>query len=511
MTERQSKAKHLQTVAGVKPHAYWLSSYLWDIMNYQLPLWIVVIMMHAFGIHTFITPERGVASGTLITLILFGPASAAFTYCITFLFDSPSKCNFVVICFNFLIGLAGPMTVYILNVLSLVPDLRHLALIGERITLILRFFPCFNLGKALFYIINIDILEFSTGKNIKTVWNEEILLNEVIVLAIECVMYFLLALSLDRWSTNPRMQRIWQFFVDTITLKFLFKRLKERPEPETNEEEEIDEDVALENQRVISGQADEDLIVVKRLTKIYGNDKLAVDKLSFGIPAGQCFGLLGINGAGKTSTMAMLTAEFPPNDGDAWLGGHSVVTRPEETRRRIGYCPQFDAHFTNMTGREHVELYASIKGIPKSSVKSAAKAKLEEVGLSESDSNKLSHKYSGGMKRKLSVACATIGQPPIVFLDEPSTGMDPVARRELWKVISRMVSSAGKDGKARTSVILTTHSMEECEALCPRIGIMANGKMKCLGSAQVRNTNMYLQYYISVDDFHLLIDFVYFV
>merc|ERR1712194_432755 len=145
-----------------------------------------------------------------------------------------------------------------------------------------------------------------------------------------------------------------------------------------------------------------------------------------------------------------------------------------------------DAHFMNMTGREHVELYAAIKGVDQKVVKEAAEAKLAEVGLSVFDSNRLSAGYSGGMKRKLSVACATIGQPQIVFLDEPSTGMDPVARRDLWKVISRMVQGNGSTAdEDRTSVILTTHSMEECEALCPRIGIMAGGKLRCLGSAQV--------------------------
>ena len=137
-----------------------------------------------------------------------------------------------------------------------------------------------------------------------------------------------------------------------------------------------------------------------------------------------------------------------------------------------------------MTGREHVELYASIKGVPRALVKEAAAAKLAEVGLSEVDSDRLSSGYSGGMKRRLSLACATIGQPQIVFLDECSTGVDPVARREIWQLVSDMVSGPNVPKNERTSVILTTHSMEECEALCPRIGIMANGKLRCLGSAQ---------------------------
>jgi ABC-type multidrug transport system ATPase subunit len=201
----------------------------------------------------------------------------------------------------------------------------------------------------------------------------------------------------------------------------------------------------------------------------------------------------GINGAGKTTTMGMLTAEFPPSSGDATLAGFSVTREPAKIRRRIGYCPQFDAHFANLTGREHVELYASIKGIPKDFVREAAVSKLREVGLDEEDWDRLSAGYSGGMKRRLSLACATIGEPQILFLDECSTGVDPVARREIWQLISDMVTRGPEE--ERTSVILTTHSyvqqyqkrvfsikspnvlfsflvfrMEECEALCPRIG-----------------------------------------
>jgi ATP-binding cassette subfamily A (ABC1) protein 3 len=182
--------------------------------------------------------------------------------------------------------------------------------------------------------------------------------------------------------------------------------------------------------------------------------------------------------------MGILTAEFPPTSGDASLAGFSVKNEPEKTRRRVGYCPQFDALFTNMTGREHVELYASIKGLPADIVKQASAMKLAEVGLSDEDSDRLCANYSGGMKRRLSLACATIGNPQIVFLDECSTGVDPVARREIWQMISDMVTGGNVPQAERTSVILTTHSMEECEALCPNIAIMAGGKLRCLGSAQ---------------------------
>ena len=127
-----------------------------------------------------------------------------------------------------------------------------------------------------------------------------------------------------------------------------------------------------------------------------------------------------------------------------------------------------------MTGREHVELFASIKGIPTQRVREAAAVKLREVGLSEYDSDRLCSNYSGGMKRRLSLACATIGQPQIVFLDECSTGVDPVARRDIWKLVSDMVVGRGLPESQKPAVILTTHSMEECEALCPRIGIMVS-------------------------------------
>lgn len=300
-------------------------------------------------------------------------------------------------------------------------------------------------------------------------------------MAWQSIVYLILAMKIDEWSSNPSAVSRWQSFIKIITFQFLCSG---RGSDEVTISAPDDSDVVAEQERVLSGGANDDLIVVSQLTKIYDTGKVAVNNISFGIPPGQCFGLLGINGAGKTTTMGILTAEFPPTSGDATLAGFSVSKEPERTRRRVGYCPQFDAHFTNMTGREHVELYASIKGIPADIVKQASKLKLAEVGLSDDDSDRICSGYSGGMKRRLSLACATIGNPQIVFLDECSTGVDPVARREIWQMISDMVTGGNVPQAERTSVILTTHSMEECEALCPNIAIMAGGKLRCLGSAQ---------------------------
>jgi ATP-binding cassette subfamily A (ABC1) protein 1 len=515
VTERSSKAKHLQTVAGVQPEAYWLSSYMWDIMNYQLPLWITVILMFAFDADAYTTTERGAVGGTIITLILFGPAAAGFTYCVSFAFTSPSICNLFVIIFGFLIGLAGPLVTLILRFMGDPSGFNNPSLVNAAIIIewILRIIPSFNLCNSLLKISNMQSVEVLAQGPI-TVWDSPAVLYETIMQAVWCFVYIILAIQLDKWSTNPRIVGMYQKCIRFVTCRWMCSGTTSRRDAIVSAVL-LDEDVVAENERVAAGEANNDLIVIDRLTKVYGNGKVAVNNLSLGIPPGQCFGLLGINGAGcvttwrmiavnfanvsnvcavpnptcscrnrKTTVMGILTGEFPPSSGDATLAGYSVTMEPEKTRRRVGYCPQFDAHFQNMTGREHVQLYANIKGIPPEFVQDAVSQKLEEVGLSDEDSDRVSSQYSGGMKRKLSVACATIGQPQLVFLDEPSTGMDPVARRELWAVISEMVSGGNVPDEERTSVVLTTHSMEECEALCPRIGVMTNGRFSCIGSAQ---------------------------
>jgi len=474
--EKQSKAKHLQTVAGVKPTAYWLSTWLWDTANYQIPCWITVILMFTFDVSSLTTTENGVIGAVIALLVLFGPAVASFSYCISFMFTSPSVCNLILIISGFLIGFGGTLACFILRIIGSIPTSPNDKLITAATVVewVLRFVPAFNLSRGLYSAINLQSLAFLAGKPISA-WDPEACLWEIIFLAWQSVVYLCLAMKIDEWSSNPRALTFW---------RNIFCCAWTTSAGSETQNTEVDDDVAAEEQRVLTGGANDDLIVLSKLGKIYSNGKRAVDSLSLGIPPGQCFGLLGINGAGKTTTMGMLTAEFPPSSGDATLAGYSVANEPERTRRRVGYCPQFDAHFTNLTGREHVELYASIKGIPTSLVKEAAAEKLAQVGLSKFDSDRLAAGYSGGMKRRLSLATATIGNPQIVFLDECSTGVDPVARREIWEMVSNMVSNKNVPPEERTSVILTTHSMEECEALCPRIGIMAGGNLRCLGSAQ---------------------------
>ena len=183
----------------------------------------------------------------------------------------------------------------------------------------------------------------------------------------------------------------------------------------------------------------------------------------------------------------MLSGEFPPSSGRAWLAGKDILTRASEVRRLIGYCPQFDALFELMTGEEHLRMYARIKGIEEKNIEECVQEQIERMDLKD-HCKRMAGGYSGGNKRKLSVACAMIGQPSIIFLDEPSTGMDPVARRFMWSVINDICA------QGKTSVILTTHSMEECEALCQKIGIMVGGRFRCIGSGQHLKTKFGMGY-----------------
>jgi len=200
----------------------------------------------------------------------------------------------------------------------------------------------------------------------------------------------------------------------------------------------------------------------------------AVRGVHLGVKRGEVFGYLGVNGAGKTTTLACLTGERAITYGDAYINGTSI-SHQTTVRRFVGYCPQFDALFPLLTGREHLSFYGRVKGLTGTELQTQIAMLLNVLSLNKY-ANRRAGTYSGGNKRKLSVAIAMIGNPPIVFLDEPSTGMDPMARRSMWQFIRETMNGR--------CVILTTHSMEECEALCHRLCIMTAGQLRCLGTPQ---------------------------
>lgn len=209
------------------------------------------------------------------------------------------------------------------------------------------------------------------------------------------------------------------------------------------------------------------------LTKRFGA-KTAVNALDLSVREGELFALLGVNGAGKTTTIKMLSCLLPPTSGDAFLLGDSVVSNPGAVKAKINVSPQETAVARNLTVRENLELIAGIYGFDKKSARARAEEMISLFGLEEVSGNK-AKTLSGGMQRRLSIAMALISEPRILFLDEPTLGLDVIARRELWSAI--------KELKGKITIILTTHYMEEAEALSDRIGIMANGTLKAVGTA----------------------------
>lgn len=216
-------------------------------------------------------------------------------------------------------------------------------------------------------------------------------------------------------------------------------------------------------------------LVMRDLTKYYKNF-LAVNNLSVAIDRYECFGLLGLNGAGKTTTFKMMTGDESISSGEAWVEGISLQSSMDTVYQRIGYCPQFDALLGKLTGRETLMIYALLRGVRPRDINNVCLTLAEDLNFLK-HLDKRTKEYSGGNKRKLSTALALMGNPSVVYLDEPTTGMDPGAKRQFWNMICK-VRSSGK------SIVLTSHSMEECEALCTRLAIMVNGEFKCLGSTQ---------------------------
>lgn len=210
------------------------------------------------------------------------------------------------------------------------------------------------------------------------------------------------------------------------------------------------------------------------LTKCF-RKRTAVDNLSFSIEQGALFSLLGQNGAGKTTTIRMLSGLLRPTAGDALLMGKSIVTEPEAVRRVINVSPQETAVAPKLTVCENLELIARLYGKSAAEAKKAADAMLSRFSLADRAREK-AKTLSGGLQRRLSIAMALISEPQVLFLDEPTLGLDVRARHELWRHIT--------DLKGKTTVILTTHYLEEAEALSDQIGIMEKGCLKALGTVQ---------------------------
>ena len=463
--EKSQNFKMLQYVNGVNEFGFWFATFVFDVLIFLVPCALFFAVLCAMPTREFYFYGNGLL-GVAVILLLFGPAAISQTYLLSLPFKSEMSC------FGALF--AGYSTlVLLLFMVALVLELLIMNDVGEGteaawsvLQYVFPVLPQYTVIRALFAIVMNSFTHDLPVIGIANVFDipfmKEYLLYLVALPAVQVPLIVLFDIAV------PRLRR-----------RTLYSKTA-RPEAPGDE----DRDVRAERERVQGGEAG-DLLEIRHLKKVYHRGACcgrrpvaAVKGLSVGL-RGECFGLLGVNGAGKTTTFKMLTGEVMPSSGSITVNhqGRSVnaLSRKEELKNLVGYCPQFGGLLPRMTVEEHLRFFMGVRGITRAAAADLVDAFLDMLKIRTYRRNPAGT-LSGGNQRKLSVALALIGNPALVLLDEPSTGLDPDARRTLWDVI-RMSC------RDRT-VILTSHSMEECEALCQALAIMVRGRFECFGSVQ---------------------------
>uniref|UniRef100_A0A3Q3W540 P-type phospholipid transporter n=1 Tax=Mola mola TaxID=94237 RepID=A0A3Q3W540_MOLML len=452
--ERVTQAKHLQFVSGVSPLVYWMANFLWDMVNYTISAAMVVEIFIFFNKKCFTSPTN--LQPLIALLMLYGWSVTPMMYPMSFIFSVPSTAYVSLSCINLFIGINSSAITFILDLFEGTTALYKL---NQLLKTVLLIFPHYCLGRGL-----IDMAMNQALTDIYARFGEDyspdpyswdFIGKNLFCMAVEGFVYFILTILFQ-----------YRFFLDHWT--------SDRPKPPFLDE---DVDVAEERERIYKSEKTNDILQIRDLSKTYtGTIIPAVDRICIGVSPGECFGLLGVNGAGKTTTFKMLTGDIDVTSGEGSVAGHCILTNILDVHQNMGYCPQFDAIDELLTAREHLHLYARLRGVPEAEISRVAEWAIQKLGLSQ-DAGRSAATYSGGNRRKLSTAIAMIGCPVLVLLDEPTTGMDPLSRRFLWNSIMSVI-------RDKRAVVLTSHSMEECEALCTRLAIMVNGSFKCLGTIQ---------------------------
>ena len=473
--ERKANVKHLQIACGVTPLQFWGINFIWDMANYSLVALLVIIMFAWQGTEAYSGANLPMMSGLII---LYGWAMIPLTYLSTFYFREPSTAYIALVLGNMAIGIVCILSVF---------QLRFMAtrLGGEFVTLYdgtrtgFLVFPTYALGSGILATANNFYDQQYAAEIAKNkgdavpafvdpvVW--DVAGRNLCVLFLQgCVCFGLTLLAEHRSRRQGSAARLKGANIAELGVG------------------PVDGDV-LDEQRRIDAEAD-DIVQVSRLGKIFyparlhgckvkrAAPKVAVEDLTFGVAAGECFGLLGVNGAGKTTTFRSLTGDLHMSSGDVHIGGHSIRTDLAATQNLCGYCPQYNGVLPRLTGRETLQLFGRLRGINADELDGLVQLALQNMQLIRHADQPTSG-YSGGNRRKLSVAIAMLSSPPVMFLDEPTAGMDLLARRFLWGRIEESV-------RGGCAVILTSHSMDECQHLCGRLAIMVAGQFRCLGTCQ---------------------------
>ena len=425
--DRKTKSKHLQFVSGVNPTIYWLGAFTWDLAIFVLAVILCIIIFVIFNQAAF-TSKNNI--GCLITLfLLFCWGITPLMYLASFWFKEPATAFVLMILVNFFVGYSTTVATFIFDMF------KNLANVNEVLLVVFLIFPQYCLGRGLFEMAlnqgEYELFSQFREYSFKSPFNLDVAGLQLIALAATGFVFFGLLLLIENRHLFQRC-RFVRKRKKAAKLAAMAKDRKDNDSDENSDEESIMEtDVKAEEDLVMSGQCDEDPVVVKKLRKEFGSKRkrfVAVKGSSFHVSKSCCFGLLGVNGAGKTTTFQMLTGDILPTSGEATMGGYDVVTHLNESRKTVGYCPQFDALDELLNVREHIMFYAMLRGIPSKVMDKVTDGLIEKMELNRY-ANRLTGTLSGGNKRKLQTAIALIGDPQIVLLDEPTAGMDPKARR----------------------------------------------------------------------------------
>ncbi|XP_064211020.1 phospholipid-transporting ATPase ABCA1 isoform X2 [Tribolium castaneum] len=468
--ERMSKCKHLQIISGVNAFIFWSIAFLCDLITYLITVISLLIVMTTFegGFETF---ELGLL---ILLFVCFCFFVLPLTYLMSYCFKIPSTGCGVMVVFGVCMVFIPTMVYSVLEE----SDASHSTRIFFEWVFI--FTPYYSVVNGITAIITMRNIRKECDMNTKL--PREVLCEVVKECCYEDFYYSFEEPGIGRNIFIPLFMSFLLFTIIFLTEFNFFSRIctkvKHFHKP-PNENVILESDVHNENETIRNTSVDvlrkSYLVVLRDVSKYYGKC-LAVNSICLGVNPSECFGLLGVNGAGKTTTFKMMTGDESITFGDAWIHGMSVTTQQKQVQTFIGYCPQFDALLEDLTVKETLLIFALIRGVSFDKCIALVESLAQTFDFFEHINKKIKH-LSGGNKRKVSTALAIIGDPPIIFLDEPSAGMDPVTKRFLWNNLIRL-RDAGK------CIVLTSHSMEECEALCTRIAIMVNGTFQCLGSTQ---------------------------
>ncbi|KAL4476004.1 hypothetical protein ABPG72_007890 [Tetrahymena utriculariae] len=447
--ERIEHVKHQQIFSGVSLKAYWISNFVIGFIKYLIPTVISCFLAFAFQVTT--VTDNGNFGYFLLLIFLYGLSLLSLVFVFSFLHSDYGNAQVIKFFLHFMFGGVDA----VIFVILFFYDSTHNVVIN--LSRIFRIFPSFSIYDGFTNLTRRKFTQIKENLNqLPSPASLDIVGGDILFLIISFISFNAILVFLEFHRNRKSV------FNCNLEQKYPYIKTSN-----------IDSDVEDEMNQVHP---------CKNFGKVFPptggsskeKTKIAVDNLNFGVKRGDIFCFLGVNGTGKTTTMRMLTGEETIGYGEAYIQGCKIP----EALQYIGYCPQFDALLDNLTAREHLELFAAIKRIPSNQREQVVNEKLDELNLRNFE-NVVSRTYSGGNKRKLSGAISMLGNPPITFLDEPSTGMYPGNRRFMWNLISDIAAN-----RKKISIILTTLSMEKAEALGTKVGIVVGGNFKCMGRKQ---------------------------